>query len=139
MISRFTYDCDQFMRVWKDFTMDRYACQRIKENHLIPFFIKLGEIGTAKDTLGFSEETLDIGEMKKEILRMGIKCEDSFIYFNELLYRVMKRKYCDFRLSTKMQIYELRTQYRLALATQMMISNQTIKNLDNEQVKKKLV
>ena len=48
---------------------------------------------------------------------MGIKSANGFVYFNELLYRTMRLKYCDFMLSQKMQIYEIRTQYRIALMT----------------------
>lgn len=43
------------------------------------------------------------------MLKMGIKSENGFVYFNELLYRVMKMKYGSSKLSKKMQIYEIRT------------------------------
>ena len=33
---------------------------------------------------------------------MGIKSENSFIYFNELLYRAMRRKYGNFKVNKKM-------------------------------------
>ena len=38
-----------------------------------------------------------------------MKTEDSFIYFNEVLYQVMKRKYGIYKLSEKMMINELKT------------------------------
>lgn len=102
MITTFMNDFEKFMLVWKEFTQARYNCQCIKENHLIPFFRRLGETGDAKHTLGFSEVTIDLPEMRKQMLRMGIKSENGFVYFNELLYRVMRRKYCTFKLSKKM-------------------------------------
>lgn len=102
MITTFMNDFEKFMSVWREFTQARYNCQCIKENHLIPFFRRLGEIGDSKHTLGFSEMTTDLSEMRKQMLKMGIKSENGFVYFNELLYRVMRRKYCMFKLSKKM-------------------------------------
>jgi hypothetical protein len=48
-------------------------------------------------------------EMKKQVLKMGIRSEDGWIYFNELLYRAMRRVYGNFKLNKKMQILELKT------------------------------
>ena len=48
---------------------------------------------------------------------MGIKSDQGYIYFNELLYRCMRRKYGCMRISKKMQIFELRTQYNIYLLT----------------------
>jgi len=41
-------------------------------------------------------------EIKKRMLKMGIRCDDGYIYFNELLYRCMRSKYCNFKLNRKM-------------------------------------
>ena len=49
---------------------------------------------------------------------MGIKGDNGFIYFNELLYRCMRRKYGNMKIKKKMQIFELRTQYKIYLKTQ---------------------
>ena len=52
-------------------------------------------------------------EMKKQMLKMGIKCEDGFIYFNELLYRCMRRQYGNFKLNKRMTFHEITIQFRL--------------------------
>lgn len=51
--------------------------------------------------------------MKKTMIKMDIRCDDGFIYFNELLYRCMRRAYGNFKLNKRMQIIELKTQYRI--------------------------
>jgi hypothetical protein len=43
------------------------------------------------------------------MLKMGIKSEDGYIYFNELLYRTMKRNFGNFPLSKKLQVQEINT------------------------------
>ena len=48
---------------------------------------------------------------------MGIKGDNGFVYFNELLYRCMRRKYGNMKIKKKMQIFELRTQYKIYLKT----------------------
>jgi|TARA_B110001450_G_C17508773_1_gene435492 hypothetical protein len=40
---------------------------------LTDFFRKLGEYGSKEESLGFSEEHYDGGELKKQLLKMGIK------------------------------------------------------------------
>ena len=82
--------------------MDRYKCLKIKEKQLQEFFRKLGEKGDKETSLGFSEEFYDDGELKKQLLKMGIKSDNGFIYFNELLYRCMRRKYGNFKVNQKM-------------------------------------
>jgi hypothetical protein len=69
----------------------------------------LGEKGDKEQSLGFSEDYFDDGELKKQLLRMGIKSDKGYIYFNELLYRCMRRKYGNMKINKKMQIFELRT------------------------------
>ena len=53
------------MQAWKIYTQERYQCFKIKEKQLLPFFRKLGEIGSKETSLGFSEEFYDDGELKK--------------------------------------------------------------------------
>jgi len=55
----------------------------------------------------------DDEERKKRMLKMGIKSYNGYIYFNELLYRCMRRNYGNFKLNRKLQVYELIVQYRL--------------------------
>jgi hypothetical protein len=58
--------------------------------------------------------------IKKVLLKMGIKSENGHIYFNELLYRLMREKYYSgqFRLNTRMTVIELTTQFKLYQVTQ---------------------
>jgi hypothetical protein len=83
--------------------------------------------------LGFSEEFYDDGELKKMLLRMGIKGDNGFIYFNELLYRCMRRKYGNFKVNQKMQIFELRTQFQIYQKT-LEIQNKGLKRLQNKDI-----
>ena len=48
-------------------------------------------------------------DLKKNLLKMGIRSDDGYIYFNELLYRCMRRHYGNLKLNKKMQIFELKT------------------------------
>ena len=48
---------------------------------------------------------------------MAIKSYNGYIYFNELLYRCMRRKYGNMKINKKMQIFELKTQYNIYLMT----------------------
>ena len=59
--------------------------------------------------------------IKKILLKMGIKSEGGFIYFNELLYRLMREKYVTILpleeklkfMNRAMTMHELTTQFRL--------------------------
>lgn len=69
------------------------------------------------------------------MLKMAIKSVNGYVYFNELLYRCMRRKYGNMKINKKMQIFELLTQYRIYLMTleklrtgQMQVSNEDIKH-----------
>jgi len=55
------------------------------------------------------------------MLKMGVRSVDGYVYFNELLYRCMRRLYGSFRLNKQMYIIELKTQYK--------IYNMTLKQL----------
>mmetsp|Transcript_7183 Transcript_7183/g.12108 ORF Transcript_7183/g.12108 Transcript_7183/m.12108 type:complete len:1503 (-) Transcript_7183:75-4583(-) len=117
MITLFKNDQQAFMQVWKEFTQDRYNCLKIKENQLTKFFRRLGDFGDKQTSLGFNEEYYEDGELKKQLLKMAIKSDNGYIYFNELLYRCMRRKYGNMKINKKMQIFELRTQYSIYLMT----------------------
>lgn len=51
------------------------------------------------------------------MLKMGIRTEDGWIFFNELLYRCMRRVYGNFKLNKRMQIIELKTLFRISIIT----------------------
>ena len=52
--------------------------------------------------MGFSEDLYDDGEIKKELLKMAIKSDGGYVYFNELLYRCMRRKYGNMKINKRM-------------------------------------
>jgi hypothetical protein len=101
-IVRFKKNFDIFMIVWIEFTAKKYRCVKIREKQLNDFFKKL------PPPIGLPDDTSD-AELKKTMLKMGIRCDEGFIYFNELLYRCMRRQYGNFKLNKRMQIVELKT------------------------------
>lgn len=106
MLGLFKTDLVTFMKIWKELTQNRYDCLKIKENQISSFFRKLGD---ENESLGFSYDSYDDGELKKNVLKMGIKSDNGYIFFNEMLYRCMRRKYGNMKINKKMQIFELRT------------------------------
>lgn len=48
-------------------------------------------------------------DIKKRLLKMGIKSDEGWVYFNELFYRLMRDVHFDSKLNKKMQIIELTT------------------------------
>ena len=83
-IIKFKKNLDLFMETWVEFTAKRYRCVKIREKSLNDFFKKL------PPPIGLPDDTSD-AELKKVMLKMGIRCDDGYIYFNELLYRCMRR------------------------------------------------
>ena len=100
------------MDVWSSLTQQRYDCQYIKESQLDYFFQRLGDSGDRKTSLGFTED-IEIQDQKRYMLKMAIRGDNGFVYFNELLYRCMRRKYGPAKMNRKNQIIELSTKYRI--------------------------
>lgn len=97
-ISAFSKDFDLFHSVWIIET-ERFSCVKIKEKALLKFFKNLdAPLGfkTVDNTFPFDSE------MKKTILKMGIRSEDGWIYFNELLYRSLRKVHGNFKLNKRM-------------------------------------
>ena len=46
---------------------------------------------------------------------MGIRSEDGWIYFNELLYRCMRKQYCTFKLNKTMTLFEINIQFKVLM------------------------
>ena len=69
---------------------------------------------------------------------MAIKSDNGYIYFNELLYRCMRRKYGNMKINKKMQIFELLTQYSIYLMT-LEIQKKGNLQLTNDDIKHALV
>lgn len=94
-IKKFKKNLEIFMHTWVDFTATKFRCIKLREKQLNNFFRKLPM------PIGLPADTTD-DQMKKIMLKMGIKCDDGYIYFNELLYRCMRRRYGSFALNKKM-------------------------------------
>ena len=94
-IQKFKDNLSVFMDVWVEFTSVQYRCVKIREKRLYEFFKRL------PPPIGLPSDTPD-SEMKKTMIKMGIRCDDGFIYFNELLYRCMHRAYGNFKLNKRM-------------------------------------
>ena len=67
------------------------------------------------------------------MLKMAIKSDQGYIFFNEMLYRCMRRKYGNMKINKKMQIFELRTQYSIYLMT-LRIQNKGHMKQSNEEI-----
>jgi hypothetical protein len=135
ILGQFKIDSVSFMEVWKEFTQKKYQCFKIKENQLTSFFRKLGEINPS---LGFPLLEYDDGDLKKNLLKMAIKSDNGYIFFNEMLYRCMRRKYGNMKINKKMQIFELRTQYSIYMMT-LETQNKSSAMLSNEDIFNSLI
>ena len=85
---------------------------KMREKYLSEFF------KTLPPPIGLPTDTSD-NSIKKIMLKMGIRSDNGFVYFNELLYRCMRRQYGNFKLGKKMQITELKTQFKLYSITML--------------------
>lgn len=130
-IKKFSKSLNVFMVTWIRFTQTRYRCLKLREKKLNDFFRELPM------PLGLPADTTD-DQMKKVMLKMGIRCDDGYVYFNELLYRCMRRQYGNFKLNRKMQIIELKTQYKIYQIT-VKQQNATIKQELHEQFFSKMI
>ena len=99
------------MEVWIRFTSQKYRCVKLRERRLFDFFRAL------PPPIGMPDDTPD-SEMKKIMIKMGIRSEEGYIYFNELLYRCMRNAYGNFKLNKKLQIAEIMTQLLIMKKTQ---------------------
>jgi len=61
--------------------------------------MKLGEVS---ESLGFHKDQYDDGDLKKNLLKMAIKSDNGYIFFNEMLYRCMRRKYGQMKINKPM-------------------------------------
>jgi len=59
-------------------------------------------LGVTNPSLGFPEPEYDDGDMKKNLLKMAIKTDNGYIFFNEMLYRCMRRKYGNMKINKSM-------------------------------------
>lgn len=128
-IKTFKQSFTVFHSTWVQYTQ-RFRCVKIKEKQLVDFF------GDLPHPMGMKvvneEDRMSDSELKKQMLKMGIRTEDGWIFFNELLYRCMRRVYGNFKLNKKMQITELKTLFKISVITLKMQNNERSKNSNNE-------
>lgn len=137
-IKLFTQNFDIFHTHWVAETQ-RTKCAKISERALVDFMRQLpfpmGWKGAIPATKGMAFDPES--DMKKEMLKMGIRSENGWIYFNELLYRSLRRLFGNFKLHEKMQIIELKTQFKIFMLTLRAKSNSL--KLTNERIFNALV
>jgi len=138
MIEVFKRDLSAFMLVWKQETQARYRCLKIKEKQLPRFFRVLGDHGGSAASLGFGTDQYDAPELKKQMLKMAIRPDNGYVYFNELLYRCMRRKHGNMKSNKKMQECELATQHRIFQLTQQ-VQGKGHLHVSNDDIKHALV
>ena len=116
-LSCFEVDYEDFVEAWQQFT-SRYQCIKIKPKH-VPVFLK--ELPyRMRSKLGIFDDT-DVSQINKIVLKMKLSVtDDGFIFFNEMLYRVMHHQYVTYinlKLNKVMTVQELVTQYKIAEIT----------------------
>jgi len=99
VLDRFKTDVQSFKITWKKFSRD-FDGFKIRGNDIQKFFKEL------KGDLGMSMIT-DKKTVERELVIMNLQADnDGYIYFNELLYKTMKRRYAYGRTKKKV-LYEL--------------------------------
>jgi hypothetical protein len=88
IIAKFGKDLKVFRQSWTEFAREK-QCIKMKDNKLVAFFKSM------EKPLGMTEEDLkDDNDIHKNIVQMDIRAdEEGYVYFNELLYKVMKKTY----------------------------------------------
>lgn len=79
-------------------------CIKIKESKLVAFFSSMEEpLGMApRQRKGQPEKQVDKKNVIKEIVKMDLEAdEEGFVYFNELLFKTMKRVYGERNIKNK--------------------------------------
>jgi len=85
VIKQFKNDLEVFKEKWTIFSRE-HRCLKIKDSKLVKFFASMEE------PLGMSGQ--DVQEIIKNIVKMDLQSDDEgFVYFNELLYKTMRRVY----------------------------------------------
>jgi len=68
---------------------------------------------------------------------MAINSDNGYIYFNELLYRCMRKKYGNMKINKPMQIFELRTQFEIFLKTRERLNKKQV--VENEEIYESII
>lgn len=81
----FKNDLEEFKSKWTQYTQ-KYNCLKIKEGNVVDF-LKIME-----EPVGMKNQNKK--EILKNILKMDLKADsEGYVYFNELLYKVMWMEY----------------------------------------------
>jgi hypothetical protein len=88
VLAKFEKDLYIFKNSWTKFAKSN-KCIKVKDNKLVAFFKSM------EKPLGMTAEDLkDNNDIHKNIVQMDIRAdEEGYVYFNELLYKVMKKTY----------------------------------------------
>lgn len=96
--------------------------------------------------MGIEEENIKDDQSKKDakinkaVLKMGINVDDGFIFFNEMLYRIMRAQFVTFPKMTfnkVVTISELVTQFKLAELT--LLEKQTKTKIDKKELEQEFL
>ena len=114
VIMRFKEDLVRFKRTWTHFT-HKNGCLKLKDTRLVAFMANLPA------PLGMQGES--VGEIIKSVMQMELVSDnEGFVYFNELLFRVMRARYGDPHVKNKVIIeQELVTMKKLKEIKEKMI------------------
>ena len=83
---------------------------KIKVRHVNRFFHRLPP--SFYKNMDLSEKATE-QDVQRIILKMGINVDDGFIYFNEMLYRLMRAQYGKVNFNRVMALNELVAQFRI--------------------------
>jgi hypothetical protein len=103
VIKEFRESLEFFKKVWTSFTL-HHNCIKIKESKLVSFFSAMEEpLGMApKQRKGQPPKQVESKCVVREIVKMDLEADDEgFVYFNELLFKAMKKAFGDQRIHNK--------------------------------------
>lgn len=101
---------------------------KLKVKHVNDFFNRLPQ--RIRQKMGVADGSREL-DVQRIIIKMGINVDDGFIYFNEMLYRVMRAQFGQVRFNKVMALNELVTQFRIMELT-MKTKDQSMKAVNQE-------
>ena len=132
----FENDYEAFVEAWQMFT-SRYNCRKIKPKH-VPAFLRELDLKMRKRLKIL--DGIDDAQINKIVLKMNLAVtDDGFIFFNEMLYRLMHAMYVKggakpLKLNKTMLVTELVTQYKIAEITYQNQQEKKLSKQDAEDV-----
>ena len=109
---RFEDDFEAFKEAWAE-PSEHYECLKIRQKDVPKFIMKL-PLKMRKE-MGLPKK-LNVDKINKRVLTMGLKFDEGFIYFHEMLYRIMRAQLVTKAVSNSrvVMLEELLTQYTIA-------------------------